>query len=92
MARQPAITRHPARRSRWAASGLTAAVTVSIVGAMTTNAEHDHEAADDIGSATGAVARDEAELAVVSLMAAADPGDDGIASAVPPRIAQANVS
>lgn len=92
MATPPDPSRRPARLSRWAASGLTAAATVGAVGAMAATAPDDTGDPDVVGVAVGAVARYEAELAAATLMAAADPGVDVATPVPPPTIARAGVS
>jgi hypothetical protein len=89
MAASPNPSRRPAKLSRWAASGLSAVVTVGAVGAMAAQAEA--EPSDD-GVALGAVARHQGELAAAALMASADPGEPAPSPIPPPRIGRANVS
>jgi hypothetical protein len=81
--------RRPAQLSRWAASGLTAVVTVGAVGAMAESAPD--ESIEDIGVALGVVARYEGTTAA-AMMAAADPGLDNPAPPPPPTIGRAGVS
>ena len=92
MATSPDPSRRPARLSRWAASGFTAATTVGAVGAMAGTAPDDTGDSEVVGAAVGAVARYEAEIAAAALMAAADPGLDVATPAPPPTIARAGVS
>lgn len=92
MASSPDPPRRPARLSRWAASGLTAAATVGAVGAMAGAAPDDTGDPDVAGAAVGAVARYEAEVAAAALMAAADPGIEAATPVPPPTIARAGVS
>lgn len=80
----------PARVGRWVATGLTAAATVGVVGAMAQSAEPSSD--ERAGAAMGSVARYEGEVAALAMMAAADPGDTTPTPVPPPRIARADVS
>jgi len=94
MTTPPTRARRPATRSRWAATGLTAAVTVGTVVAMTeaAEAEKTEQALADAGTNLGVVARHEADVTAAALMSAADPGEEFTASSLPPRLGRADVS
>ncbi len=87
-------TRRPATRSRWAATGLSAAVTVGTVAAMADAAESEapEQALTEAGANLGAVARHEADVAAATLMSAADPGAEVTVPSLPPRLGRAHVS
>ncbi len=99
MTTPPTRARRPATRSRWAATGLTAAVTVGTVVAMTEAAESDtmesgttQQALADAGTNLGVMARHEADVAAAAMMSAADPGEEFTAPPLPPRLGRADVS
>lgn len=85
--------RRPARVSRWVASGLTAAVAVGSVSAMSEAAEDETE--EFTGAALGATSAWRAEVVAAELMAAAEAAEEAAATAAsppPPRIGRAGAS
>ena len=88
--------RRPARRSRWFASGMTAAVAVGSVTAMAEATEDDID--ESAGAAIGATAAWRAEVVAAEMMAAAEAAEEAAADADrappvrPPRIGRAGAS
>ena len=85
----PPGRRRGARRARWVATGVTAAVGVAGVGAMEATAPD--PIAESAGEAWGTMAGHQGTVAA-ALMAAADAGDEAPDPIPPPRLGRAGVS
>lgn len=90
MARTADRSPRPARFSRWATSGLTAAVSIGTVAVMAERADDTND--DATGEALGLAARQQGELSAAAMMAAADPGATEPDLTTPSTLGRADVS